>query len=402
MSPILLALAACSIQPSRPAEQATDADEEEDDEEEGPNLAPVIASVVIGPDLPRTDDTIVATVDAVDPEGGPVTLAYVWSVDGLAIDGFNSASLPGAAYFDAGAVVFVTVTPSDGVNTGAALTSNALTVANTAPAVEAPVFDPISPDTCDQFLVCSLAEEATDADGDAVATSVSWTRDGATVEDAGTTTLPGDTLDIGDDAVGTVYGCTLEADDGEDRASASSETTRVEAELVAVGWFDTQPGGCGDGNEATGTDGTTVDAARVTIEAVSCRVQTTVGDGCGSGVGEDAPEGLDFAGSWQFGTCDPNTHGESSSGITAALGGMTLYSDGAAILVPTTSSAGEYTAACPTGYASAGVFHVGPWSQCCTYPYWATYGRVDMLEGYAGLCVLDGAARLVVEERCDP
>lgn len=139
----------------------------------------------------------------------------------------------------------------------------------------------------------------------------------------------------------------------------------------------------------------------MTIEAVACRVQTTIGDGCGSAGADPEPDGLTFTGNWQFGTCDPNTHGESTTGLAVAGGGMSLYSDGSAILVTATESGGEFTASCPVGYDSAGVFHVGPWSQCCTYPYFKTYDQVDHLEGYAGLCVLDGAARLVVEERCE-
>src|SRR5262249_22473031 len=100
---------------------------------------PPTATVSLAPPLARTNDTLTATATKADADGDPVTLTYVWKVNGVirrttpgttALTDTLNLSLPGNG--DRGDTVAVEVTPDDGKMSGDTV-SDSVAVANSAP-----------------------------------------------------------------------------------------------------------------------------------------------------------------------------------------------------------------------------------------------------------------------------
>jgi hypothetical protein len=139
------------------------------------NTPPTIASVSLSPSSPKVADTItVAVGGASDADGDAVGFRYAWTVNSGAI-GHTGSTLT-SAFFKRGDRVAVTVTPNDGTDDGAPLTSAAVTVANTAPVVTGLTLAP-RPAYTNTALTATPA--ASDADGDTLAYTYGWYVDGA-------------------------------------------------------------------------------------------------------------------------------------------------------------------------------------------------------------------------------
>ena len=96
------------------------------------NSLPEVVSVTLSPSTVYTNDTITATVSTTDADGDGVSVTYEWWVDGSTVAETGS-TLDGATYFDKDQVVYVVVTPNDGYEDGAAVSSSSVVVSNTAP-----------------------------------------------------------------------------------------------------------------------------------------------------------------------------------------------------------------------------------------------------------------------------
>jgi hypothetical protein len=132
-------------------------------------------------------------------------------------------------YFDRGQSVYVSVTPSDGVDTGAAVASNVVTVSNTPPTTPTALISPQNPVEGIDDIICELDTVATDADGDTITYSVDWTVDA--VAYTGTTTIyVGDTVPTADIFALEQWECTLYADDATDSSYGTDSVTVVSAE----------------------------------------------------------------------------------------------------------------------------------------------------------------------------
>ena len=97
---------------------------------------PTVTSVRVAIDNPNAANTLTATPQGTDPEGGTVTFTYQWLKNGTPITarpGRRStwSTIPVVA----GDVFTVKVTPTDGTLTGASITSDALTVTSVGPIV---------------------------------------------------------------------------------------------------------------------------------------------------------------------------------------------------------------------------------------------------------------------------
>ena len=79
------------------------------------NSPPVVTSVSIAPAPATSNDTLICTATVLDPDDDPVTLSYVWTVDGETVG--SSSTLPPSA-FVRGDQVRCTVTPFDGIEEG--------------------------------------------------------------------------------------------------------------------------------------------------------------------------------------------------------------------------------------------------------------------------------------------
>jgi hypothetical protein len=195
------------------------------------NAAPVVSGVTLSPGTVRTNDTITASASASDPDGDGLTLSYAWYVDGALVTSGASSTLSGATYFNKGQVVYVVATASDGVATGSA-TSSSVTVSNTAPTAPVAAIDPADP-VGGEDLFCTASTLSSDADGDPITYSATWTVGGTTFGGPFTTTLYlDDTVDGAYVDATEVWVCTLTASDGTATASDASDSVTVAADNV--------------------------------------------------------------------------------------------------------------------------------------------------------------------------
>ena len=161
------------------------------------NEPPVVDSSSLTPVSPATNDSVVAVVAAHDPEGGALSYAYEWTVNGTVVTGETSATLDlsAAGHGDRDDAVCVRVTVSDGELSSSATACE--TVRNTGPdaAVE---IDKATPSTDDELRATVTA---TDADADALTYTYTWRVNGA-VTQVRTTASTSDTFDLGLDGHG--------------------------------------------------------------------------------------------------------------------------------------------------------------------------------------------------------
>ncbi len=204
------------------------------------NSPPVVSTVVISPAVAATDEVLTVGVSHSDPDGDSVSLSYTWTVDGAAAG--SAASLDGTTAFDKGDVVVVTVTPSDGTDTGSPVSSSGLTIANTPPEAPSISLTPEDPEEGVDDLVCTVGTASYDIDGDSISYSFAWTVDGAGYPsdwDTGfassgwtgptSTHLTDDTVPAADLLAGELWTCTVTPDDGDDDGTSASVSATVEA-----------------------------------------------------------------------------------------------------------------------------------------------------------------------------
>jgi len=191
-------------------------------------VTPEVLELTLTPERIWTDDLLVATVTAVDPDGDAFSLRYEWTVDGAPAGG-DDGLLDGALDFDRDQEVALTVTVSDVDGEGASLSAGPLVVQNTAPGAPVITVEPATGYPGEQDLVCRVVEEAEDLDGDTLEYTYAWTVDEAPY--AGT----GDTVPAADTALGRAWTCTVTAWDDADEGGSDSASAEVYDEPYAVG-----------------------------------------------------------------------------------------------------------------------------------------------------------------------
>ncbi len=182
------------------------------------NTAPAMLSVDLNPTQPREPDIINAVVEAEDEDGDEIFYTYAWYVDDtLMLEGQESRI--GGEHFDKGQEVYVVVTPDDRFMDGEPLTSDPVTVLNSAPSVQSAAVDPAQ--VYEASVLSCRGEGWEDHDADPEGYQVTLTVSGV---DASTDqTLSGELFDAGDN-----ISCTLIPNDGEDLGEP------VESEPVTV------------------------------------------------------------------------------------------------------------------------------------------------------------------------
>ena len=262
-----------------------------DDEESGVPVSS--ASVTVGNSEPSvTDVAVVATTDMDgDGDSGTAvasdTLACSWTfedADGDAdltvlkwyVDSnYEGDVSPLSGVFVGGQLVECVVSPSDGTLNGMEASAS-LTIANSAPTQ--PVVE-ITPLTAieDDALLCSLVQDSTDADGETVDYTFSWTYDNgqgtlgsATAGMLSTAVYPDDTVIAGTVSAREIWTCSVTAADASSTGVAGTDSTVVlSSQLVEVcaqsgetpedaGWEVTTVGAAGsfaDGTSTSNGDG---------------------------------------------------------------------------------------------------------------------------------------------------
>ena len=188
-------------------------------------LVPGAISVVVGqptvavsldPSTPMAGMAIIANATPpLTPGSGPVTLTYVWTINGTVVRTTSnttvlSDTLPSSFNTQHGDVIAVSVTPFDGVQNGATATATT-TVADSPPTVRVSL-SPNNP-----TIVSNLTATATtaDSDGDPVTLTYVWSKNGHVIQTTADTTSLTDTLPIlGNAARGDVVTLTVTPNDG--------------------------------------------------------------------------------------------------------------------------------------------------------------------------------------------
>jgi len=181
------------------------------------NSPPVVADVTLSPDPATETDTLSCTPGTTTDADGTTSFTFdtAWSVSGVD-PGETSTTLDGT-WFDKGDTVTCTVTPNDGTDDGDPVTSNAVTIDNTAPSLTTVSISPTDAGAADT-LTCT-ATGFSDPDGDSDQSTWSWT--------LGSSELGTDsTLTGGFSRYDTVT-CTVTPDDGETQGTALSDSVII-------------------------------------------------------------------------------------------------------------------------------------------------------------------------------
>lgn len=173
-----------------------------------PGTPPSITAVTITPAPAYTDTTLTAEPSGwEDADGDSPTYMHEWLVDGAPAGG-DSPTLDGT-HFGKGQAVAVRVTPLDAVSSGEPVTSEPVTILNTAPRAPTVSIAPAAPNDL-EALVCSTTLPSEDPDGDAITYSHAWEAD-----DAPTAYVEA-TLPASATAPGEAWTCVVTPNDGEE------------------------------------------------------------------------------------------------------------------------------------------------------------------------------------------
>ena len=160
------------------------------------NSLPSLASAAVSPDAIRTTDSATCVVAGwADADQDPQDVQFEWTVNGSVVG--TAAQLDGAL-FAKGDAIACAATPFDGEDQGAVVTSAAVTIQNTAPAIASAALSSTAPVEGDTLAVVFTG--ATDADGDTIGYAYRWMVNGTQV--ATTPTLgsslfaKGDTISV--------------------------------------------------------------------------------------------------------------------------------------------------------------------------------------------------------------
>ena len=199
------------------------------------NAPPVILSSAFNVDPMYTDALLMPDNDIVDRDGDPITLTYVWEVNGSVV-GDETGTLDGNDIegngFDKGDTVSYTLTVNDGIEDGDVYESPVVTVANKPPEYpDVSIVPGLSLD--DEDLHCAFGSEPVDADGDTLTPTFTWTLDGSAYAGlTSTTDYTGDTIPAAATELEDAWACTVSLSDGTDTTVTDPIETIVRPEYI--------------------------------------------------------------------------------------------------------------------------------------------------------------------------
>ncbi|HVE86886.1 MAG TPA: hypothetical protein VND93_28720 [Myxococcales bacterium] len=191
-----------------------------DGEEEGPvaraaahprNTPPPAPKVSLTPSPPATGQELHCDVTAPerDPDGDPVAVRIRWTKYGQAVPLARDAPVLPARVVRKNEVWGCDVWTDDGFTTSSVVSAQ-VTVRNSLPGAPAAAVEPESPNTEDDLL-CRVATDAADPDGDPVKYRYAWTRNGQAVKGLENPALVPAKLT----SRGEVWACTVTGSDGQ-------------------------------------------------------------------------------------------------------------------------------------------------------------------------------------------
>ena len=142
------------------------------------NAVPAITSVTILPTAAYEASTLTCLAGGwSDADGDAPDYTYAWIVNGNIVSGATDPTLDGDD-FDKGEDVECQATPTDGVDSGATLTSGAVTILNTPPSDPSVLLTPSPIAQITDPLVCQGTGSTDDDPGDSLAYTIQWLIDG--------------------------------------------------------------------------------------------------------------------------------------------------------------------------------------------------------------------------------
>lgn len=204
------------------------------------NARPSAGAATLSPPSLTAASTATCTPEAlVDLDGDTVDWAVRWFVDGLFVAEGESLTAPA---FARGDLVHCEVVPHDGLDEGTAVASGGVVVDNTPPTVPSPAIDPALPQAGEDDLLCEIEGPATDADGDPLSYTITWSVDGAPWPAPGappggpeplTLFWPFDTVPAEATASGQNWACEAIATDGLDAGAPATAMVVVGGPVAA-------------------------------------------------------------------------------------------------------------------------------------------------------------------------
>ena len=199
-----------------------------------PNTPPSVDDVSLSPTVIYTSDIITAQTLFSDPDSGQtVSGDYAWhvidsatGVDSVVQTGSDN-TLDGANLFAKDDVVYVVVTPNDGVDDGTPLTSPSITIANTIPSAPSVSISPVPAESGVDDLTCTVDVPSSDADGDAILYTYVWTDDSGIVQQTTTESTGTSDTYLGSGTSVGAWTCEITAFDGTDYASSTFVSVNV-------------------------------------------------------------------------------------------------------------------------------------------------------------------------------
>jgi len=189
------------------------------------NTAPRFASLSLIPESPLTSDDLVLDYSVEDPDGDPVELAFVWTVDGEET-WHTDASIPAHAT-TRGEVWSAEISISDGTDQAVSEPVEA-SIGNTPPPPPLGVSVLPTEPTTDDSLLCNVETDSVDIDGETIGYSIDWLVDDQVFADAVSATFPGDTVPASNTLEGQIWSCAATPTDGSDEGDAgASEPVEV-------------------------------------------------------------------------------------------------------------------------------------------------------------------------------
>ncbi len=179
------------------------------------NTAPELGSASLDPSTAYEATTLSCSYEeATDVDGDDVSVSYDWLIDSASL-GLDQSTLDGGS-FDRGDNVSCVVTPDDGEDSGEAITSDAVEIANTPPTFTSVSLTPSDPVVTD--TVTATCYGWSDDDGDSESYSYAW-------EVSGTSVTATDRLGLGPYQRGDTVFVTVTANDGTDDGDVVTSNT---------------------------------------------------------------------------------------------------------------------------------------------------------------------------------
>lgn len=220
------------------------------------NAPPAITTFTVDPGASSyTDQAISLTVATEDLDLDTVTLTYAWTKNGASYGTTSTTSVP-TSDTTRGDSFAVTVTPNDGAVDGTARSAT-IDVVNKPPSTPVISVTPDPPRGTNN-ITCAITKASTDADGDAVTTTLSWNKNGAAYTGTTTTTtITGDTIPSSETKDGDTFECVVSADDGTAKSTAKKLVTVKDRDgqvrTVSGTWLDVLYVECGSGGSCNAT-----------------------------------------------------------------------------------------------------------------------------------------------------